>query len=128
MKCIVNGRIIMPDGVLENKAIIFDGEIKKRANNFYCENINSSDNGESGVYVADAFYHNRNGDRVYLVDANPVHIELLEKTGNVITFTITDNDGDGFLYEKARGYLCCDKIGIRDYDAYSLPDHYAIKI
>lgn len=115
-------------GILKPYYCVLEGDTKKRTHNFYCENINSSDNGESGVYVADAFYHNRNGDRVYLVDANPVHIELLEKTGNVITFTITDNDGDGFLYEKARGYLCCDKIGIRDYDAYSLPDHYAIKI
>ena len=29
MKCIINGRIIMPDGVLENKAIIFDSEIRE---------------------------------------------------------------------------------------------------
>lgn len=29
MKCIINGKIIMPDGVLENKAILFDSEIKE---------------------------------------------------------------------------------------------------
>ena len=31
MKCIINGKIIMPDGVLTDKAIIFDSEIKEIA-------------------------------------------------------------------------------------------------
>ncbi|MBQ6944578.1 MAG: leucine-rich repeat protein [Ruminococcus sp.] len=116
------------NGMLKPYCCIFDGEIKKRANNFYCENIESKDNGESGVYTANAFYNNRNGVKVYFEDANPLRIELLEKNGNIITFTIADNDGDGLLYENARGYLCCDKVGSRDYKAYSLPDHYVIKI
>lgn len=57
-----------------------------------------------------------------------MHIELLEKNDSIITFTVTDGDGDGFIYENARGYLHCDKIGIHDYNSYSLPDHYAVKI
>lgn len=116
------------NGMLKPYYCVFDGETKKRAHNFYCENIESNDNGESGVYTANAFYNNRNGERVYFEDANPLRIELLEKNDNIITFTIADNDGDGLLYENARGYLCCDKVGSRDYKAYSLPDHYVIKI
>lgn len=116
------------NGMLKPYYCVFDGETKKRAHNFYCENIESNDNGESGVYTANAFYNNRNGDRVYFEDANPLRIELLEKNDNIITFTIADNDGDGLLYENARGYLCCDTEGSHDYKAYSLPDHYVIKI
>lgn len=116
------------NGMLKPHYCVFDGEIKKRANNFYCENIKSNDNGESGIYTANAFYNNRNGDRVYFEDANPLRIELLEKNNNIITFTIADNDGDGLIYENARGYLCSDKEGTRDSKAYSLPDHYVIKI
>ena len=116
------------NGVISPGYCLFDGNIRKRVNNFYCEDIKSSDNGESGVYTACAFYHNQFGDRVYFEDANPVHIELLEKNDSIITFTVTDGDGDGFIYENARGYLHCDKIGIHDYNSYSLPDHYAVKI
>lgn len=105
----------------------FDGDEKKRVQNFYCENLHKPD-AESEIYSADAFFYNRYGDKIYLKNANPLRIELLEKKDNLLTFTMTDCDNDGFLYEKARGYLVSDNAGLRDYNSYSLPDHYAIKI
>lgn len=112
---------------LKPEYCFFDGNDKKRVNSFYCENISKPDS-ESEVYSAEAFFYNRNGDKVYLKDANPLRIELLEKSERMLTFTMTDHDNDGLLYENARGYLVSDSSGIRDYNSYSLPDHYAIKL
>ena len=112
---------------LKPEYCFFDDNDKKRVNSFYCENISKPDS-ESEVYSAEAFFYNRNGDKVYLKDANPLRIELLEKSDRMLTFTMTDHDNDGLLYENARGYLVSDSSGIRDYNSYSLPDHYAIKL
>ncbi len=112
---------------IEPDYCFFDGDEKKRVHNFYCEDIEKPDN-ESEIYIGNAFYINQNGNKVYLKDANPVRIELLEKNNKMLTFTITDRDNDGLLYEKARGYLINDTNGIRDRYSYSLPDHYGIRL
>ena len=113
--------------ILKPEFCYFDGNDRKRVQNFYCEDICKPDE-ESEVYTGNAFYYNKKGDKVYLKDANPMRIELLEKNNRLLTFTITDRDNDGLLYEKARGYLVNDNAGLRDYNSYSLPDHYGIKL
>jgi hypothetical protein len=113
--------------ILKPEFCYFDGDDRKRTQNFYCEDICKPDE-ESEVYTGNAFYYNKKGDKVYLKDANPMRIELLEKNNRLLTFTITDRDNDGLLYEKARGYLVNDNAGLRDYNSYSLPDHYGIKL
>ncbi len=113
--------------ILKPEFCYFDGNERKRTQNFYCENICKPDE-EAEVYTGNAFYYNKKGDKVYLKDANPMRIELLEKNNRLLTFTITDRDNDGLLYEKARGYLVNDNAGLRDYNSYSLPDHYGIKL
>ena len=105
----------------------FGDDERNKVNNFYCENIQKSDS-ESEIYTADAYFYNKYRKKIYITDANPVRIEFLEKNEKYLTFTLTDKDGDGFLYEKARGYLVSDISGSRDYYSYKLPDHYAIKI
>ena len=52
MKCIINGRIIMPDGVLENKAIIFDSEIKEIADQVGLDTSSYEVIDANGKYVA----------------------------------------------------------------------------
>lgn len=105
----------------------FGDDDRNRVNNFYCESIHKLDS-ESEIYYADAYFFNRYDKKVYFKTANPMRIEFLERNDKLLTFLINDRDGDGLLYEKARGYLICDSEGSRDYSSYSLPDYYAIKI
>ena len=113
--------------ILRPEYCYFDENEKKRVYNFYCENI-SKPNDEAEIYLGNAYFYNKKGDKVYLKDANPVRIELLERKNNILTFIMTDRDNDGLLFEKARGYLVNDSAGLKDYNSYALPDHYVIKL
>ena len=84
--------------------------------------------GSAEVYTANAYHYSAGGKKVFFTKANPVHIELLEKVGGMITFTLADKDMDGFLFEKDTGFLVCDVNGSKDYSSYDLPDHYSINI
>ena len=101
----------------------------KSIENFYFDNINSEIFGLS--YHADAFFYyfvRSSGEYVkkYFKGANPIYIRIIEQKENSISLVLTDNDYDGFLYEKNRSYLIYDTKNIKDSKNYEFPDHYII--
>ena len=113
------------ENLLSPECCYFDEKTRKPVYQFYCENLVRSASG-SEIFTANAYFLTNSDRKTYFKQANPVHIELLRRTEKQLLFTITDKDGDGFLYEKNTGHLISDSRGLRDYHAYMLPDHYVV--